>query len=74
MVAEGASTGCWTEVLQLGNEAPSEQGHFERENASFSPPSLTDSFSSVALSFLSPLLHCLSWSRCSQRTIQPFWR
>lgn len=38
VVAEGASTECWTEVQQFGNEDPSEQDHSENVNVSSSPP------------------------------------
>lgn len=54
--AAAASSDCWTEGLQFGNEAQSEQGHSECVHAdvSSSPPLQTgpSSYDSDALLFL----------------------
>lgn len=47
-----ASTDCWTEGLQVGNEAQFEEGRSDCEVAPSSPLSQTGPSSSVALSFL----------------------
>lgn len=48
-----ASSDCWAEGLQLGNEAQVEEGHSDSDDVdSSSPPSLTDSSSYAALSLL----------------------
>lgn len=58
-----ASTDCWAEGLQLGNEAQFEEGHSDCGDESSSHPSQTDP-SSSALQFLKNVKLRLGTSFC----------